>query len=411
MIVTPVRASPASMARSIGAAPLQRGRSDGCTFHIGCSVSNGSRIYAPNAQMTTPSGSAAEIAARASAEFTLSGWITSIPSSRAASATGGGESLRPRPRGRSGRVTTSCGRCSLAATRSRTATAKMEVPRYTVRTRGSVCNPWGAVTARPRTPTRLATSLPNPEHSPGDGLHTRVLDRDPELARGLDAEEFALAARHLVARTRKLEPGEWEGPWDGEQDPHGSVGALVLDGLLLRVQRIGTVAAAELLGSGDILRPWLTGHEESSLPAGAHWQVLQPTTVALLDRRFVTVAGRWPEVVSAMMERSVQRARLLAFQMAIGNVRRIDARLLLLLWRLADRWGRVTSDGVVLPLRLTHGWLANLVGAQRPSVTTALGNLAGAGRVERLDDGAGLFHRDPPNIDEPPFAPGPPTRR
>jgi CRP/FNR family cyclic AMP-dependent transcriptional regulator len=255
----------------------------------------------------------------------------------------------------------------------------------------------------------LASSLPNPEHTPGDGLHARVLDRDPELARGLEGEEFELAARHLVARTRRLEPGEWDGPWDGENDPDGSVGALVLDGLLLRVQRIGTVAAAELLGSGDILRPWVTGHEDSSLPAGARWQVLQPTTVALLDRRFITVAGRWPEVVSAMMERSVQRARLLAFQMAVGNVRRIDARLLLLLWRLADRWGRVTSDGVVVPLRLTHGWLANLVGAQRPSVTTALGNLAGAGLVERLDDGSWLLHGEPPNTDERLFAAGPPT--
>ena len=65
--------------------------------------------------------------------------------------------------------------------------------------------------------------------------------------------------------------------------------------------------------------------------------------------------------------------------------------------------------GVVLPLRLTHGWLANLVGAQRPSVTTALGNLAGAGLVERLDDGSWLLRGEPPNIDEPLFSAGSPT--
>lgn len=253
----------------------------------------------------------------------------------------------------------------------------------------------------------MATTLPEPEHSSTDDLHVRVLERDPELAHGLDPEQQALAARHLVARMRHVEPGEWSGPWEGERDPGGSIGALVLDGLILRIQRIGTVTAAELLGSGDILRPWVTGHEGSSLPAAARWQVLQPTTVALLDRRFAAVAGRWPEVVSALMERSVQRARLLAFQMAIGNVRRIDARLLLLFWRLADRWGRVTSDGVVVPLRLTHGWLAHLVGAQRPSVTTALGNLAGAGRVERLEDGSWLLRGDPPDIADPLFAAGP----
>jgi CRP-like cAMP-binding protein len=253
----------------------------------------------------------------------------------------------------------------------------------------------------------LATSFPNSERAPSNGLHTRVLDSDPELGRGLPPEELALASRHLVARTRHLEPGDWTEPWDGQEDPMASIGALVLDGLLLRVQRIGTVASAELLGAGDILRPWVTGDEGSSMPASARWQVLQPTTVAVLDRRFTTIAGRWPEVVSALTERSVNRARLLAFQMAIGNVRRVDARLLLLMWRLADRWGRVTSDGIVVPLRLTHGWLAHLVGAQRPSVTTALGNLSGAGRVERLEDGSWLLRGDPPDFGEPRFAAGP----
>src|SRR3954469_22255613 len=71
--------------------------------------------------------------ALASSELTDSGWKTSSPISRAASATGGGCSLRPRPRGRSGRVTTSAGECGLTASRRRTATANSEVPMKTVR--------------------------------------------------------------------------------------------------------------------------------------------------------------------------------------------------------------------------------------------------------------------------------------
>ena len=232
----------------------------------------------------------------------------------------------------------------------------------------------------------------------------RVLERDPDLARGLPPDQLPLAERHLVASVRHIEPGEWAGPWAADEDATGHLGVLVLDGLVLRVQRIGTVSAAELLGAGDVLRPWLTGQEGSSLSSMARWQVLQPTAIAVLDRRFATVAGRWPEVSSALMERSVQRARLLSFQMAIASVRRIDARLLLLFWRLADRWGRVTGDGIVVPLRLTHGWLASLVGAQRPSVTTALGHLAGAGRIERLPDGSWLLRGDPPDLGEPLFA-------
>ena len=136
MIDTPVSASPAMIARSIGAAPRQRGSSEGWTLSIRCSDSSCSLISAPNAHTHTASGAAAAIRWRAASALTLSGCTRSIPSSRAPSATGGAASRRPRPRGRSGRVTTSTGRWSLAARRRRTATANAEVPRKTVRTGG-----------------------------------------------------------------------------------------------------------------------------------------------------------------------------------------------------------------------------------------------------------------------------------
>ena len=53
MIVTPVRSSPASIARSTGAAPRQRGSSDGCTFKSSWLDRSGSLISAPNAHTTT----------------------------------------------------------------------------------------------------------------------------------------------------------------------------------------------------------------------------------------------------------------------------------------------------------------------------------------------------------------------
>jgi hypothetical protein len=63
---------------------------------------------------------------------------------------------------------------------------------------------------------------------------------------------------------------------------------------------------------------------------------------------------------------------------------------------LADRWGRVTLDGVVVPVRLTHDMIGRLVGAHRPSVTTALSELSRAGRISRLPDGW-LLRGDPPS--------------
>jgi CRP/FNR family transcriptional regulator, cyclic AMP receptor protein len=252
-------------------------------------------------------------------------------------------------------------------------------------------------------PRMKSDALTN-EVAPSDAQVVRVLEFEPELARGLSGEDLDLARRYLVARVELLPPGDWLPPWPGQDDLHGQIGFLLLDGLVMRTQRVGSVAPAELLGSGDVLRPWQIGDEGSSFESEPRWQVLQPTRVAILDRRFARVAGRWPEVLASLMDRGVQRSRLLAFQMGIGHLRRVDARLLLLFWRLSDRWGRVTRDGVVLPLALTHGWLANLVGAQRPSVTTALGTLTNAGRVERLEDGSWLLRGGPPDPTEPLFA-------
>ena len=62
-------------------------------------------------------------------------------------------------------------------------------------------------------------------------------------------------------------------------------------------------------------------------------------------------------------------------------------RLLLLLWHLAARWGKVEPGGVRLPLPLTHLLLGRLVGAERPSVSHALKRLAAAGLVSGSDDG------------------------
>ena len=109
-MLTPVRSSPAMIARSIGAAPRQRGSSEGWTLRIGCAESNGSRISWPKAQTAATSGRASPIRASASESLTLAACSSSISSSRAASATGGGCVLRPLPLGRSGGATTSRGR-------------------------------------------------------------------------------------------------------------------------------------------------------------------------------------------------------------------------------------------------------------------------------------------------------------
>jgi CRP/FNR family cyclic AMP-dependent transcriptional regulator len=109
---------------------------------------------------------------------------------------------------------------------------------------------------------------------------------------------------------------------------------------------------------------------------------------------------RWPPIIEHVTARATRRSRWLTMRLAVNQHARLDDRLTLTLWGLAERWGRVTPQGVVLPLRLTHGTLARLVGARRPSVTAALGELTSTGVLERTA-GGWVLHGAPPDAQAP----------
>lgn len=73
--------------------------------------------------------------------------------------------------------------------------------------------------------------------------------------------------------------------------------------------------------------------------------------------------------------------------MAIVHQPRVAVRLHMLLWHLADRWGRVRPDGIPVSLQLTHAVLADVIAAQRPSVSVALSELAKQDRVRSVKGG------------------------
>ena len=107
-------------------------------------------------------------------------------------------------------------------------------------------------------------------------------------------------------------------------------------------------------------------------------------------------ASERPEVLSSLLGRAVQRAQWLALQFTIADLRRVDDRLLAAFWHFADRWGTAGPDGVVVPLAVTHDVLAQLVSAQRPTVTAALQRLHDAGHVQRQADRTWLLLGGPP---------------
>jgi CRP-like cAMP-binding protein len=123
--------------------------------------------------------------------------------------------------------------------------------------------------------------------------------------------------------------------------------------------------------------------------------VLEPTRLAVLDGVAAQRFARHPELIGALVGRALERSRNLAVNMAIVHQPRVDIRLQMLFWHLADRWGLVRSDGISLPLRLTHTVLADLVTARRPTVSSALSELAERGLVRLLDD-AWLLSGEPP---------------
>ncbi len=219
----------------------------------------------------------------------------------------------------------------------------------------------------------------------------QLLDCDPALGDGLSAGDRAAAGAALPLRATALEKGQWQ----PDREPPGAehLGFLLVRGLIARRVEVGGGASVELLGRGDLLQPWL---EDTTSFCEASWEVLERTTLAVLGPRLVCDLGRWPVVSANLVARGMRRSRASAADSAIASIVGLDERLLVLLWRIAERWGKAKPDGVHVSIRLPHRVLAELAGARRPSVTTALAELREAGRLDRTAGGRWVLLGDPP---------------
>jgi hypothetical protein len=215
-----------------------------------------------------------------------------------------------------------------------------------------------------------------------------VLEVDPDLGEGIAPDQLPLARGRAVAPLLVFAE---RGPWEIDQhsiDGNGHLGLLIVEGLLARRVSVGARSGIELLGPGDVLRPWV-GSEYGL--ADVNWSVLEPLRIASLDRAFAERVAHWPQIAGAISDRLLLRARVLGLHLAISHLVTVEERLLMVLWHFAERWGRVTPQGVVVRMHLTHDLLAGIVGARRPPVTSALSSLAQKGLVRRDADGAWLL--------------------
>jgi hypothetical protein len=227
-----------------------------------------------------------------------------------------------------------------------------------------------------------------------------LLELDPDLGQLLDGERLAAARRELHVAIRTLQLGAWDTKRMGGASPE-HIGLLVLDGVIAREVLVSDIVSTELLGRGDVVRPWRIENGDALLEHTVRWTVLSRTTAALLDRRFAAECGRYPEIGAAIFDRMNERAQRLAVTQAISQLNRVDRRLLAFFWHLAERWGRITPEGVALPLTLSHRMLGQLVGARRPTVSTALTELAKQEQLHRRDDGSWLLTGEPVGLPRP----------
>ena len=234
----------------------------------------------------------------------------------------------------------------------------------------------------------MTVTVPSPV-VPGSSV-APLLVVDPELGAALTPDEFAVARRRIVVPLVVVEPGEWTFDAAGmDSDPFAYV---VVEGLLRREAALHDRRATELVGPGDVIDPRAAA--DTPLPLALRWAADERTVLAVLDTRFITAARYWPALGLELHRRMAAQAARTSVHLAISQLGRVDLRVLALLWHLADRWGLVTPEGVVVPMRLTHSLLGRLVGAQRPTVTLALAQLAEVGDVTRRDDGGFVLRRD-----------------
>ena len=213
-----------------------------------------------------------------------------------------------------------------------------------------------------------------------------LFDVDEELAGGLDLR-MRLVARPLVtARVEEISAGEFDLiPLLAQL--RGGLGLLLIDGVVALDVQVGDRTASELVGAGDLLAPWTSDADVVLLASETFTRALVRTRIAVLDAEFTERIRPWPQILHALLRRAVRRTMELNVHRAATCHPRADVRIALLLWHLAERWGVVVADGILVPLPLTHRLIGQLVGAERPSVSHALARLAGAELVTREDTG------------------------
>lgn len=215
--------------------------------------------------------------------------------------------------------------------------------------------------------------------------HLALLVEDPDLLVSIPLSERQRAERALViplvaANRGPIDFGHLVGP---------NLGVLVLDGFVQTSTSIGERAACHVSGPGDVLHPGDV--DPGILPVTCSYDAMTSARCGVMDHRFIAAVRRWPGLLIALHERLRVQEHRMAVHAAASKLRRVEDRVLSMLWQLGEQWGTVTAAGIVVPLSLTHAEIGRVTGAQRPTITSALASLTHDGLISRQLDGAYLL--------------------
>ena len=177
------------------------------------------------------------------------------------------------------------------------------------------------------------------------------------------------------------------GRWDSG-DVRGAELIIVVSGVVLIEHGAAPTSSAEILGPGDACT---IDASRATGPGAAYGAlIIEPARLYALVHPLAGLLADWPPGGARLIDVLLERHRRRNRHQAILGFSRVEDRVLLVLWALAERFGEQVPDGALLTLKLTHQMLGCLTAARRPTVTTALGVLRTAGLVCQTS-GGGLW--------------------
>ena len=157
---------------------------------------------------------------------------------------------------------------------------------------------------------------------------------------------------------------------------------LIVDGVVIKQTVLHRRAALELLGAGDVLAPPLTAIRQLESRAQSRYLAHGPVSLAALETHFRLAVRRWPGIADFLHDRLGQQAHRASMHLAMLHLPRVEDRITALFADLAERFGRMSGESILVDLPLTHDLIGGLVGSRRPTVSLGLQNLSADGTLE-----------------------------